>query len=387
MKIAYFSPLPPQRTGIADYSRDLLPYLAEHASLTLFVDQDVEVDAELGARFPMRTVAEFPACRWDFDVAVYQMGNSLFHETTWHVSQQYPGVTVLHDYSLHHLVAGITAWRGDFARYSREMGYAYGLSGCRLAREVQKGLRGYPLFEYPLNERCVATSLGVIVHSEYARSKLQSRPEVTNVAQVNQPVPLPESRNPARATLGLPEDAFIVGQFGQMTPEKRLDDVVAAFRQLLRARSDVLLLLVGEVPEWYEGLERALGGLEEKVVSVGYVPDLSTFFDYVAACDICVNLRHPTLGETSASLLRVMAVGRPVVVSDVGWYAELPGDCCLKLKHDGTEVEVLARYLLELAQDLERARKMGERARAYVAEHCDPRAVARAYLDFIESVL
>jgi len=387
MKIAYFSPLPPQRTGIADYSRDLLPSLAEHAALTLFMEQVDQVRGELSARFPVRPVSEFPVRRWDFDIALYQMGNSLFHETIYQTLQQFPGISVLHDYSLHHLIAGITAWRGDFARYIMEMGYAYGLTGLRLARGVHEGLWSYPLFEYPLNERCAALSLGVIVHSKYAWTKLQCRPEVTRVAQVNQPIPLPAQREGGRAALGLPTEAFIVGHFGQMTPEKRLQDVTEAFRRLLQVRPDARLLLVGEVPDWYEGLEQALAGLDEAVISVGYVPDLNTFYAYAAASDLCVNLRYPSLGETSASLLRVMAVGRPVIVSNVGWYTELPDDCCLKLDHDGTEVNTLARYLLELADAPEQRHAMGKCARSYVTEHCEPRAVAQAYVDFIEDCL
>jgi glycosyltransferase involved in cell wall biosynthesis len=82
-----------------------------------------------------------------------------------------------------------------------------------------------------------------------------------------------------------------------------------------------------------------------------------------------------------------MAVGRPVVVSNVGWYAELPDDCCLKLEHDGTEVETLAQILLRLADDSERCQKMGERSRGYVAECCNPRAVARTYLEFVRDIL
>lgn len=387
MKIAYFSPLPPQRTGIADYSNDLLPYLAEDAVVTLFVDPDVAVHAELVSRFPIRSISEYPACRWDFDIALYQMGNSLFHELIYQTLQHFPGVTVLHDYSLHHLVAGVTAWRGNFSGYCREMGYACGLTGVHQAREVQRGLRDYPLFDYSLNERCADLSLGLIAHSDYACRRLQRLPEAPPVVKVNQPIPLPPQRQKTRTALGLPNEAFIVGQFGQMTLEKRLGDVTAAFRRLRQARPDARLLLVGEVPEWFEGLPTALEGLDEAVITLGYVPDVNTYYDYISASDLCVNLRRPTLGETSASLLRIMAVGRPVVVSDAGWYSELPDDCCLKLKHDGAEIEKLAQYMLELADDRERRWQVGEKARAYVAENCNPRATARAYLEFIADTL
>ena len=101
----------------------------------------------------------------------------------------------------------------------------------------------------------------------------------------------------------------------------------------------------------------------------------------MAACDVLVNLRYPTMGETSGSAIRALSLGKPLIVSDVGWFAELPDDVALKVPVDELEVEVL-RAALEVATDHGAA--LGQAGRAYVErEHALPK-VADAYVEALE---
>ena len=70
----------------------------------------------------------------------------------------------------------------------------------------------------------------------------------------------------------------------------------------------------------------------------------------MAACDVLVNLRSPTMGETSGSVIRGLALGKPMLVSDVGWFGELPDGVALKIPVDDYEVATIAGAL-ELAAD------------------------------------
>ena len=165
---AYFSPLPPERSGIADYSEELLPYLAKSAQVTLFASDPEQVSAELRALSEVRPIADYPDRRiWQYDIALYHMGNSMYHEALYRVLLRYPGITVLHDHGLHHFMATRTIPQGDFAGYAREMGYALGTNGVDLAYRSDRDRPSTPLYTVPLNERVLDHSLGVIVHSHY----------------------------------------------------------------------------------------------------------------------------------------------------------------------------------------------------------------------------
>ena len=120
MRVAYFSPLPPMRSGIADYSAELLPALAAHLDLELFVEDGFKVDPALAARFPVRGYRAFPALQEEgrYDAVVYQIGNNVdYHAGIYEMLLRYPGITVLHEYVLHHLVRGMTLVKGDMAGY------------------------------------------------------------------------------------------------------------------------------------------------------------------------------------------------------------------------------------------------------------------------------
>jgi hypothetical protein len=126
-------------------------------------------------------------------------------------------------------------------------------------------------------------------------------------------------------------------------------------------------------------------GLQEVVHPIGFVADLDEFVDWIFTVDVAVNLRRPTAGETSAVVLRTMAAGRPQIVFDHGWYGELPDDAALKVP-PGDEAALLAA-MASLAGSADRRQSMGRAALAYVQRLCQPAYVARAYLDFIQTVV
>lgn len=390
LRLAYFSPLPPQRTGIADYSADLLPGLSLQAEVTLFVDDPKIVDSGLRAQYPVRSITDFPKDRWAYDLALYQIGNSVFHSGIYTMALRYPGVIVLHDYTLHHLIASMTAGTGDFPTYLREMAYAKGLEGIEKARAIAEGAET-PLHTWPLNERLVDVSVGILVHSDFVRDKLLTVHPRAQVNQINQPVPLPpvRDRQQVRANLELPADAFILITYGNITPEKRLDVVLECFKNYHREHPDSLWLVAGEqkvdVEQWRDALQAA--ELGDCIREIGYIEGLDAFYDYVAASDVCINLRYPTAGETSASVLRALAVGTPVIVSDVGWYSELPDAVCVKITHDGSEVAQLFTALESWHLDSTARLAAGNQARAYIAQSCEPMRVAEAYVAFCETIL
>lgn len=381
LRLAYFSPMPPSHSGIADYSAALLPHLARLADVTVFASNASARAFDL----PVASPGDYAARRAEFDIPVYQMGNSDQHEAMYDVMVRFPGVVVLHDYILHHFIRHHTAGRGDWIGYGRELAYAMGSDGRRLARAVREGRTVAPLFDAPLSERLIDAALGVVVHSEYIAERVRFRRPSSRLRVIPHLVEERMGRL-LRARLGLPDAAILFGSFGQLTAEKRIDAALRAFRRVRDDHPQAHYVLVGEAqPDVDLDSLVAELGLTGLVHQIGYVSDLSEFEDWIRTADVVVNLRQPTVGETSGVALRAMAAARPLVVYDHGWYAELPDDAALKTPPG--DDESLREAMTRLAVSAELRRAMGRAGREYVRTRCHPERIARAYVDFLGSIL
>lgn len=383
--LAYFSPLPPARTGIADYTAKLLPALAEYTAVILFSDT-------AGAALPHQPTAAYAAQRWPYAGPLYHMGNSLHHATIYEHALRYPGVVVLHDHNLHHFQLAHAAEQGHYGHYVRELSYAQGWAGAQTAARIPVGLAAHPTQE-PLNQRLLDSSLGVLVHSHYAQQLIAAaHPNLPTavapaLAQALDHRLTADQRAILRRQLQIPpnEDTFLLACAGQITPHKQIALILQVLAELRGTHPHTHLLLLGE-PVAGLDLTAAINGLglAAAVHTLGYVADELAFANWLGAADVLLNLRYPTLGETSAAALQGMAVGLPVVVFDHGWYAELPDDACLKLPPlDGTALLATLRHLAE--QPALRHR-LGTAARTHITAHHQPHHTAEAYAKFLQTI-
>ncbi len=384
-RIALFSPLPPARTGIADYCAELLPELAKHLDISVFTDAPERVDQSLRRRFPIQETEAYAARRWDFELALYHMGNSAFHDAMYTVCLRYPGVVVLHDYELLHLMGHRTISQGNPVGYLREIAYA---SGVEEMRSVHDTLRqGLPhAHAAPLNERLLDLSLGLIVHSRYARERAwQRRPDLP-VEVVQAPITQRWSAHPRRLH-EWPSGSVILASAGQVTVAKQLDLALRAFKRLRESAPQARFLVIGQWFPTEVDLARLVEqlGLGDTVHCTGHVENLAEFVDWIAGADVVVNLRSPTVGETSAAALRAMAAGRALIVSDHGWYAELPDDCCIKVP-PGDE-DALYGAMRRLVDEPGLRQAMGASSLQHAAEMHSPAAAAAGYARFIRQLL
>jgi glycosyltransferase involved in cell wall biosynthesis len=389
MRIAYFSPLPPQRTGVADYSKELLPALASRAKVDLWVDEPTTIEPPPHSRIV--NYAGRPESRdalRGYDSVVYHMGNSPIHRNIFRTLLAVPGVVVLHDFVLHHFFAAyyLEALHSP-ASYIEEMAYNYGAAGeeqARIALQSERQIWEHEPIRYPLNKRVLDHALGVIVHSEFARRLVhQSHPHLP-VAKVNLPVAIAESLPDVyelRERYRIPAGRVVIASLGFGSVAKRIEMVLQAVAAL--ERKDFLYLLVGEVGESFQrDLRRR--GLGEIVRATGYV-DWKTFNDYCQLIDVGIDLRYPTMGESSASVCRVLGSGKPCVVSDLGWFAELPDDCVVKIDVAAGE-ERLVQSLSDLIDDRSLRCKMGENAHRYIGEQHGIEQAATEYINFLGAV-
>ena len=172
----------------------------------------------------------------------------------------------------------------------------------------------------------------------------------------------------------------LFGSFGNVNASKRIPQLLEAFARVRRERPDARLLLVGAASPGFD-LDRRLqrlGLAGDGIVREGYV-DEDRLWALMAACDVYVNLRSPTMGETSGTAIRALSLGKPLVVSDVGWFSELPDDVALKVPVDEDEVDTLAAALELLARAEDARRAMGAAALELARSEHDLDRVAELY--------
>lgn len=394
MKIAYFSPMPPQKSGIAIYNAQLLPFLAQLAEITLFTDQPQETDQALQKQFTIRDIQSFAGPLAEgFDICLYQMGNNIaYHRSIYRTFCRYPGIVTLHDLNLHSFYGELMMKQGQFAAYTREMAYAYGQAGLQHARQTRFENGRYDVERFPLFERIVNLSLGLIVHSRYAQGIVARRCPKKAIVHINlhQLPPGPDTLSPAeaKARLGCPTNELLLASFGYLAPEKRLDVVLQALASLPTRlpQHPWRYALVGQPVGGYNLQSRLQElGLADRVSLVGYA-DETLFQTYLAATDIGINLRYPTRGETSSTLLGLMAASKPVLVSNVDSFKELPDNACVKITVGaGEQVEIEAALERLFTLESERQR-VGHEALNFVRQECDPQATAEKYIAFVKRV-
>lgn len=387
LKLAYFSPLNPVQSGISDYSEELLPALAHYADLDLYLDNYTPANPAIARRFNIYPASKFARQAGRYDNYLFHMGNSAAHAYIYKtlLGTTGKGILVLHDFVLHHFMIGQYLNHGQAAEYIRQMGCFYGPEGEATAREVIKGKFAESLFKYSFNEAALEAAQAVLVHSRYAQERILEKFPGKPVGMARMGVPLPPlvSRETARARLGLPQDEFVLVSLGHLNPYKRLDSALWAYRAFRREYPRSRFVLVGSPSPNYDvkSMISALG-LTNSVYLTGYA-SMEQLQDYTAAADCCVNLRYPTAGETSASLLRIMGAGRPVMVSRTGAFEELPDDCVIKVDVDDAEEELLLEYLRLLAREPALAGALGRNARRYVEKHARLADAAYDYYTFI----
>jgi glycosyltransferase involved in cell wall biosynthesis/SAM-dependent methyltransferase len=370
MRVAFFSPLPPARSGIADYSEALIQSLKPLVDLEVFSEASRAFD-------PAR-----------FDIALYHLGNNIYHDFVYETALRHPGVVAMHESNLHHLIADLTIKRGDWDAYIRECEYHGGPRAGAYAARVRKLEVGPDYEGVSMTRRILEHARGLVVHSRYMREEMRAAAFTGPVAVIPHGAWIPQAdRNAYRHRLGLDEITPLVGVFGFLKPYKRIAESLRAFRRLVRLTPNARMILVGEPhPEF--PLEAMIGsmGLSANVRVLGFVP-IEEFVGYLGACDIVLNLRYPTVGESSGTLLRSMGLGKAVMVSEVGSFQEFPDDVCLKVPVGPGEEDLIFEYLNLLVSRPDVAQALGSRAKDYVARECNWAAVARRYAAFLEAVV
>ncbi len=371
MRLAVWSPLPPSPSGIADYASEQLPGLRRF--------------------FEVVTVGEEPRVRPQADLDLYQVGNSPAHGFIYRAALARPGVVLLHDWSVHHLVLAETVERGDVGVYLREMRRAHGDDGTFVGRQVARALGGDLLPAlFPLNDRLLERSLAVVALTEHVAARTRLRLGGRPVLHLRHHLALPSSppsRAEARRELGLPEDAFVAIAPGLATASKRLETVIRALGRLRMTQAETFFVVAGAIDPLLP-IDRWLAenGLVDASRVTGRL-ELDAFVAYLAASDVVFALRFPSHGEISGALVRALGVGRPAFVT-AGTPAseEFPEGVVVPVDPGPLEDGELTALLTRFATDVGLREALGRNARAHVERHHALGATVEELASFLEDV-
>jgi len=324
-RLAWFSPLPPVRSGIAVYSAEVLPALSEYR-IDVFTDQpDAPVPGGLSAyEFQPRHIQQ------PYDLIVYQLGNASFHDYMWPYLVRYPGLVVLHDAQLHQSRAKLLLQQRRGDDYRAEFAFNHPEARPAVAEYVAVGLGGSVHYFWPMRRLPIAHARLVAVHNarmaDALRAEFPDTPIETIAMGVDDPIGDPGLKTRAtdvRRRHGIADEAVVFAAFGGVTPEKRVPQILRAFAALGR-QTPAHLLLVGASAAHYDVVSDATAaGVAERMTVTGYVSD-DALPDYLAAADVCLCLRWPTARETSASWLRCLAAGKATVITDLTDLGDVP---------------------------------------------------------------
>ena len=315
MRVAWFSPLPPVRSGIAAYSADVLPHLTARSSVDCFAESNAHDFVWKAQRRP-------------YDLVVYQLGNAPCHDYMWAYLAAYPGLVVLHDARLHHARARSLLHQQRFDDYRREFAYDHPDATPGFTEYAVEGLGGSIYYFWSMLRVVMRTARTVAVHNARVAEELREQYPDVAVEVISMGVPPIETSDLARAAarrgLALPDRAIVFAAFGKVTAEKRVVPILRALGALAAEGRDVRLLLVGDAGEATALTDEiARQGVADRVVVTGHIAD-EAIGAHLAAADVCLCLRWPTAQESSASWLRCLAAARPTVISDLAHLVDIP---------------------------------------------------------------
>ncbi len=389
-KLAYLSPVPNGKSGIADYSAELLPELARHYQIDVVVFQDEPVqDRWLLANCSVRSVDWFRTHAADFDRVLYHFGNSHFHGHMFDLLREIPGTVVLHDFFLAHILAHMDFLVPKSGRWLKSLLASHGWPAVHMRHSVKDTTDA--VWAYPCNLPMLQIARGIIVHSEnslHLTKHWYGNIETKDWALIPLlRVPaLGSDKAAARAALFVGEDEFVVCSFGLLGRTKLNHRLLKAWMASpLAANKFCRLVFVGQNEGGAYGVEivTTIATSGAAATITGWI-DAEVYRQWLAVADIAVQLRTQSRGETSAAVLDCLNFGVATIVNEHGSLADLQGDVVFKMPDKFTDGD-LASALTKLWQHESFRLSMGQRGHQHILRSHQPRHCADLYHQAIEN--
>lgn len=397
MKIAWFTPFS-RKSGISKYSQSITNALVKNCEVDLWVAETTDLlQTELKV-FHYHFNEDLPQKLKEYDFIVYNMGDHLyFHKDIYEISKKVKSIVILHDFVMHHFFVGYyLIHKMDSNAYVREMERLYGVNGRKIAIDSINGSRTTvweteEVINYPLFEKAIEGAMGVICHSQYLAGKVNKNflgPFTVIYHPFYSYEQLPIVNQTSKSNLGISEDKILMVTIGHVNPNKRMDKVINILGEHKDFAEKVIYIVIGphEHVQYYSQLQSLVEkyNLQDSVKFLGYQPD-NILFAYMANADIFVNLRFPAMEGASWSLVEQLYFGKPIIVSDIGFYSELPDDCVMKINMDREKSELFDALKKLVFKDKLRE-EIGTRGKQFAIGNFNVQKYCKAFFDFLDEV-
>jgi len=391
-RIAFVSPWPPQRSGIANYSFKLVQHLKEYLEITLYLD-DVEACQGNFLGLPARKLALLPQELEEFDQVIYHIGNNTsFHKEIYKLAWLHPGIIVIHDFNIHPFLADAFLNTVDESFYKSALIEGYGEKGANSYQLIKSDGMNPDIWNFPMSHALAKRSNATIVHSRAVKTQL---PEIENLFVI--PLGSPNDRSSKKADcsadklrkkLGIIPNTYLIATFGFVNSNKRIEIILESINILVKRGYPVQFLIGGEVLHSRQELESKIKllGLSSRVIISGYLND-EEFDCCIGLSDLVINLRYPSMGESSAALMEALSYGKPCIVSNYQQFAEFPDSVCWKVDIGELEIPQLVAYLEELMRNPAARNQLANNAAFFAANYSSYETAAQLYAYAIKKVL
>jgi glycosyltransferase involved in cell wall biosynthesis len=367
-KIAWLSPLPPQRSGIANYSYWLTQALKTQADIDLYYDIEAPI-AAIRDEFEVYPLTEFAERYKNYEEVIYHLGNhSDFHKGIYKLAWHFPGTVVLHDYNINPFMHDAFYCRNEQQLYRQTLLEGYGDDGLEEFRALTFG-RSAATSNFPMSHAVVGRSKKALVHHRWVKNQFANNEhiEVVPLLAKLDHRPSAEEIKLFKKRLSISDTHFVVSCLGFINNNKLPKLQVDVVARLIDDGYPVQMVFAGEPAPDVRSLEQKVrtGKYAKSITFTGY-QDEADYYRALFASDIVINLRNPSMGEASLTLMHALAAAKPTIISNTNQYREFPDKVCWKLSHDGHEEEVLYQYIKALLSDRSLRMTISNNAQEYV---------------------
>lgn len=371
--LLYASPFWPKKSGISEYSEALIDGLSNYFQITLVIDDYTIDNGKIKSKYNI--IKYNPGRNFDgYDFIIYNFGNNPdYHGYMYEMIQRYPGYIILHDYILYYLTVGYYANKDLLFQKIYEL---EGNRGIQIVKDSLKKTESRNLLHHkqiapllPMNKEIIDRAKGIFVHSEYTMNILKNKYKEVDIYKINLvkcKTSEVNKNNFLHRHFKISENDYIIGSVGFIAETKQNELICHAVKRYNKKHEKKIhYVMIGE-GNYVDLL------LDKYIHKTGFL-DNKQFFGAIASCDLIMNLRYPYNGESSATLIQCMDLKKPCVVTDIGWFSELPDNCVIKMPINCSDDDLV--LLLKKARD-GNLEVIANNAKNYVEEYCLPERIA-----------